>query len=290
MTQLFLAQSGQRMISGIPDYFSLNFDWQMTATGIFGRTNTPRTIYVKTDYLPFFVDQVIPQLNSEFILITACSDYSPEINFNREYNILLNSSKVKYWYMNNMKTKTEKTSSLPIGLGSAAYWNGCTEESLDKILIESRNNVNKEKKISDKIFCCFRNRTFNVCGDDMIIRPKILELIRDRTDLFDFYDEDSLDFPNYLKTLSKYKYSLCPHGNGMDPNPSALISLCLYTTPIIYSTVNSIDIYKDNDSVIFFEKFEELLDNNIMKDKPEINFEFLTNKYWADKINSLLVK
>lgn len=285
MKQIFLGQNGIKMLNGIPDCFSENFDCQVTATAVYSKTNNPKTVYIKTDFLPFFVNLILPNIKNEFILITACSDYSPEINFNNEYNILINHEKIKYWYMNNMKTKLDKTYSLPAGLAAGQFWNNCDEEEVDKLLLHLRNNTKVEEKIN-KVFCCFRNRDWNVCGDDMIIRPKILETIKGRTDIFDFYEEDSFNFKDFVETLSKYKYSLCPHGNGMDPNPNAWLSLIVKTTPIVYKTANSVSMFEEIDSVIFFENNEDLLSKDILKDKEEVFFDFLTNKYWSNKIKN----
>jgi hypothetical protein len=291
MGQIFLGQNGNKILNNVQDYFSLYFDCQITKNNIFTNTETPKTIYLKTDFLPIFVHNLLPKIKNSFILITACSDYSPEYNFPNEYKILIDSDKVVFWFMNNMKSNHEKTFSLPCGLAAGQFWQNCKEEEVDSFLIELRNQVSKEQKI-DKVFCCFRtkNRNFNVCGEDMIIRPQIMKLIVSRTDLFDFYEEDSLNFKDFVRMISKYKYSLCPHGNGMDPNPNSWLSLIVFTTPVIYKTVNSTDMFKDIDSVIFFEKFEELLDKNLYKEKPEIDFDFLTNKYWANKIKNKLQK
>jgi len=45
-------------------------------------------------------------------------------------------------------------------------------------------------------------------------------------------------------------------------------------------------MFSDNDVVIFFEKFEDILNKEIYVDKPYVDFEFLTYKYWVNKIKS----
>ena len=282
--EIFFSNDGNEFLSGRPDYFSSHFDWQITIDKICARTNKPKTVYIKTDFLPGFVNNILPNMIEPFILITSCSDYSPEINFNREYQILINHNLISYWFMQNMKTKTDKSFSLPQGVGSRDFLDSTPKDKVDEIIINARNSQIRENKI-DKVFCSFRDRGFNVCGEDMIIRPKILEVIKDRTDIFDFYD-NTLPFEEFVNTISKYKYSLCPHGNGMDPSPNAWISLAVKTTPVIYKIPNTIDQFQDTDSVIFFEKFEDLLDKNLFKTKPEVDFNFLTNNYWAIKILS----
>jgi hypothetical protein len=150
--------------------------------------------------------------------------------------------------------------------------------------LDVRNSIKSEDKI-DRVFCCFRERDINICGEDQAIRPKIAKLIEGRTDIFDFY-EPNMSFPEFVKTISKYKYALCPHGNGMDPSPLAWVSLIVGTTPVCYRTPNAVCQYEGTDSVIFFDELEQILDKEIYKPKPPIEFEFLTYKYWVDKINS----
>lgn len=285
--QIFLGQNGIKMQNGVPDFLSQHFDCQVTSSKIYLKKENPKFFYTKTDFLPLFVNHVLPNIKNEFVLITGCSDYSPEINFNREYNILTNHENFQFWFMNNMKTKTPKTFSLPAGLAAGQFWNGCTESEVDTLLLQLRAETKKEEK-KDKVFCCFRtkDRNWNDCGHSMIIRPRIMEIIKERTDIFDFYEEDSMNFKDFVQTISKYKHSLCPHGNGMDPNPNAWLSLIVQTTPVVYKIDNTVSMFEDTSSVIFFENFEELLEKSLYVDKPEINLEFLTNKFWANKIKN----
>jgi hypothetical protein len=109
--------------------------------------------------------------------------------------------------------------------------------------------------------------------------------VEGRTDIFDFY-EPNMPFPEFVKTISKYKYALCPHGNGMDPSPLAWVSLIVKTIPVCYRTPNAVSQYEGTDSVIFFDNLEEVLDKEIYKPKQPIDFDFLTYKYWASKINN----
>jgi len=285
--QIFVEQDGNKMIANVPDYFSTYFDWQVTRSKIYkNNINNPKTVYLKTDYLPFFVNVVLPQIKNQFILITACSDYSPEVNFSREYHILMNNANLKFWFMNNMRNKNEKSFSLPAGFGASAgnFWPDCTEKTADEKVLKFRNAVNINEKITDKIFCGFRSRDSNSCGSDMVIRPAIWDIIIKHKDLFDIYEP--MPFDNFLETLSKYKYCLNPHGNGMDPSPTCWLSLAMYTTPVIFKTPNVVDMFKGTDSVIFFEKFEEIIDKSFYVNKSPIDFEFLTCEYWANKIKS----
>ncbi len=290
--KIFLGQDGNKILAGWSDDFGEYFDWVMIPMGNIliarKKMEIPKTIYLKTDFLNLFVDTILPSIKNEFILITGASDFSPEVNFNRAYNILISSPKVKFWFMNNMRNKTEKSFSLPAGLGAGVPglgpvpgWN---EERIDKAIIKIRNSINISEKIKDRIFCSFRERTSNVAGQDMVIRPAIFEIVNRNKNFFDIFEP--MDTENFIRTLGKYKYSLCPHGNGLDPSPTMWLSLAVNTIPVIFNTANVRDMFSGKDSVIFFNKFEEIINKNLYSDRPSIDFEFLTCEYWANKIKS----
>jgi hypothetical protein len=297
--QVFLGQDGNKIVSGLPDNFSKYFDWQVVLFApsillIRKKVDNPKTIYLKTDFLPEFVNNILPLINDEFILITACSDFSPEVDFksiylNRAYRTLLKDPRLKFWFMNNMKTKTEKSFSLPVGLAAGKYWEGCTPEEVDKLILKIRDETDLDQKIENKIFCCFRPAWFNVSGEEMLIRPSIGEIVKKNLQIFDVFEPDSLPFEKFVRILSKYKYALCPQGNGMDPSPTSWLSLSVKTTPVIYRNPNTTDMFSGTDSVIFFDKFEEITDKNLYIEKSPIAFEFLTCEYWANKIKSKIL-
>jgi len=298
--QIFLGQDGNKILSGGPDNFSKYFDWTIVPFNqnilfTIKRKNIPQTIYLKTDFIPRFVKEILPLINNEFILITACSDFSPEVdfkhyNFKKNYDILIEDPRLKFWFMNNMKTKREKSFSLPVGFGAGIPGFGpignTPEQYVDNFVLEIRKSSKIENKKTDKIFCSFRDPGRNVCGEEMYIRGKILKIIEKQNDIFDIFPADSMNFEFFVKKLAEYKYSLCPHGNGMDPSPTAWLSLAVNTIPVIYETPNVVNMFEGTDSVIFFDKFEQIIDKNLYVDKNPIKFEFLTCEYWANKIKS----
>jgi len=292
--QIYLGQDGNLMANGQPDNFSKYFDWivsyfNLWTINLIKNKEIPKTIYIKTDILPAFVSQIFPKIESEFILISGGSDYSPEVNFNREYRALIGDRRLKHWFMNNLRNFHDKCSSLPAGFAAGTFWNNSTirdHPKTDQYFLDIRKSIRREKKI-DKVFCCFRPRQHNDCGADMVIRNKVCEILKNNTsDFFQIYDPDSLEFDDFVKELSKYKYALIPHGNGMDPNPTMWISLNSYTIPVIWETPNVIDMFNGKNSAIFFKNPEDFLDKSLYKEKEEIDFEFLTCEYWANKIKS----
>jgi len=287
MNNYFLSQNGHDIFAGRPDYFGSLFDWCFTVSGMHKKCEIPKTIYLKTDFLPHFVDNILPTIENEFVLITACSDYSPEVIFNREYNILINHPNVKYWFMNNMRTKTEKSFALPAGLGSRHLGPGDGPDYLGDVdgkLLEIRDRVLNSEKLN-KVFCGWKHRGSSVAGDDMILRPALSEFVKKHPDRFDVYEETT-PFYEFVEKMSSYKYVLCPGGNAPDPTPNAWFALMMGCIPIVWRVDNNVSIFDDVDSVIFFKEFEELLDDNFYVEKEKIEIDFLTNERWANKIKS----
>jgi len=299
--QIFLGQNGHNLNEGFPDNFSVYFDWVVLPMDmnipplIRKKTDNPKTVYVKTDYLKPFLDNILKKIPGDFILITGASDFSPQVSwrnyhFNEYYKKIIENPHLKLWYTNNLRFKEDKIFSLPCGIGAGKYWDGCTAEEVDNLILEIRDHSLKLNKIEDKVFCSFREAFFNVCGDDMLIRPGIMQIVNSHIDLFDIYEPDNKpskeSFIKFLKNLTKYKYALCPHGNGMDPSPTAWLALAMGVIPVIYKTPNVVDMFDGTNSVIFFENFPEISDKNLYQDREPINFEFLTCEYWANKIKS----
>jgi len=292
--QIYLGQDGNLLLKGLPDNFSKHFDWAVTMfnqhlPNVIKRNVMPKTIYVKIDFLPTFVNSVLPNIQTKFVLITGAGDYSPEVNFKREYNMLIKDARLKHWFMNNMRNFHEKCSSLPAGFAAGTFWDNSStrnHKKTDEYFLKIREKYSQQEKI-DKVFCSFRDRTQNDCGSDMVIRSKVLEVIKnDKSGIFDIYEPDSLGFEEFVDMISKYKYALIPHGNGMDPNPSMWIALNSSVTPVIWKTPNVIDMFRETDSVIFFDKPTDLTNKELYQDKGDIGFEFLTGEYWANKIKN----
>lgn len=286
--QIILGQDGHQLMTGNLDPFSKYFDWTIANNKIIKNKEIPETIYLKTDGLPYFVSDIFPLILNPFILISGGSDYSPEINFPIQYKYLLESSKIKFWYMNNMRSKTSKTFSLPGGIAAGKFWDNSTHKEVDEIILKYRDLSPKEK-IKDKIFCSFRSRHHNDCGKDMIIRPQVLEIVKKHSEMFDIYPPDSLNFKEYLSTLSRYKYILNPHGNGMDPSPTVWLSLLMNSIPVIYKIPNTISMFEDRDCVIFFDHFEQIANKDLYQEKDSVDFNFLTCEYWASKIKNTTI-
>ena len=277
---MFLADDGHHLIANKPSRFTSMFDWNATEHTFLKKTATPTTIFVKTDYLRRFVSQEFPHITNPFVLITGVADWSPSVNFPHEYEVLVNSPLVIRWYMTNCLCEHPKIVAYPGGL--------CHNETSDDIL--RRVRCESVKQSHSRILCIWRDRTFNVCGDQYIVRKRIEEFVKQHPDRFDWVDA-TLDSESFYRLASSYKFVLCPIGNGVDPCPKAYESMILKSVPIIVNTQNTKTVYADLPALLV-DRFEDVLDIDLdavyemyrERLSNDCLLDTLSCKYWYDRI------
>lgn len=110
-------------------------------------------------------------------------------------------------------------------------------------------------------------------------------------DIFDWV-EPNLESREFFELVAKYKYVLCPVGNGVDPCPKSFEAIILKTLPIMIRTINTVDVYSILPGLLV-DDFSELLINGVLENAYEswreiLNgdeiLEKMTCQYWANKI------
>lgn len=260
--------AGQPMIDNIPNEFSKNFDWILTRTHLFKRKEIPETIYTKTDFLPTFVRFVLPLLNTKFKLISGCGDFSPSVNFPREYIIIVNNPLLVRWYSNNKIHENDKVTAIPAGMCSLG------EKYHNLLLTLNKESLKVTKR--DKILCCWRERDFNHSGPQFITRAHVKKFILEYPDIFDWVEPNLIE-EDFYKLLMTYKYVLCPVGNGVDPSPKSFEAIALNTVPIMIRSANTREVYA-NLPCILVDDFKEIIDRTNL----EMKFEAIKDLLYKD--------
>lgn len=287
MKQLKLIDNnGVKMSNDLSDNFGSNFDWVITKNTIIKNKDLPKTIYIKTDFLPEFTKYILQTLTQEFILITGCSDYSPSVNFPNEFNTIINHTYLKMWYTNNRIIIHPKLKDYPAGMCS--YQNNY----IRNLLLYNYFDTNIQKT-NEKVLCIWNNRDTNVCGNEYVTRPTIRNWIKEYPDIFEWVEPTLTPF-EFFKLLSNYKYILCLVGNDIDPCPKSFEAIILKTIPIIIKTPNTIDVYEDLPCILV-DDFKEILEPGFLEtnyekykttlDSNEILYK-LSCEYWSNKIKS----
>lgn len=260
--------------------FSKNFDWiVLRNNNLIKNKITPITIYCDVHSLDFFSSNILEKIINNFTLITGCGDHLPQIHYKHAFDKIYQTKFLKLWYMENLAIKMEKCRSLPVGLASHS-------KEDEALLLSNMSNIQNIKKKNKIFICCYsrigNNEIFTRVGCN--VRETYKKYASEHPELFDVYDT-GIPLKDYLNHLKEYKYALCPHGYGLDPNPTAWYSLALNTIPIVHDTVNSRCMFKDiSDSVIYVKTPDEI--KNSLSDRPPCFKDFLTAKYWSNKILS----
>ena len=190
------------------------------------------------------------------------------------------------WYTNNKLAFHPKLKAYPCGMST-------TEDIYIEKLLSYRNKEETIQKSKEGVLSIWMDRNFNVCGKEFITRPTIRNWIKEQPNIFDWV-EPSLNRFEFYELVSKYKYILCPVGNGIDPCPKAFEAIILKTLPIIIKTPNTIDVYNELPCILV-DSFEEVLEPGFLEmnyekhkkmlDSNEILYK-LSCEYWSNKIKS----
>ena len=216
-------------------------------------------IYSNTEALDFlFEDLKAVRQFKNLILITHESDYPITKKV-----FLSKPSCISKWFGINVFYKDENLIPIPIGVPgkftefydkSFNYQDNAFDKKLDKIYINFRDNTNNKERSGLKSF--FEKKDWAVV------------------------DKNKIDPDEYQNNLKKYKYNLCPIGNGVD-------------TYRIWETLvaGSIPVTKKHNALNSFEKFPIIFLESLKFDNFESlklqsesfnlsNLNFLNIEYW----------
>ena len=231
-------------------------------------------LFVKTNFLNEFIEKCLPHLPDNIKLITHNSDVGIESNpFNEEL-----SRKSIYWFAQNLKfnvINNQYIYPIPIGFENRNW------------LKNGKLSVLKNVKVSEEkingMLCAFNTSTN-----------------RERIDILHYLDLNNhvkylrrVKHKDYMKTLSEYKLSICPEGNGVDTH-RIWESLLVETLPVVKKSNFVENLSSVGVPLFIIENWNEL--QNL--DEEKINYiystrylelknkEYISNKYWLNKIKS----
>lgn len=262
------------------------------------------SIYICTDLILYFIDNILPHIPTTFYLVMGDSDATVpggkiDIWFNNPKLIeeevclkIANHPKLIKWFAQNLLLIHEKVEQLPIGLDYHTIandpnkpWRGENEGTMpieQEIIL---NEVNKTAKpFYDRIPKIYVNFTVDLNNQDSE-RAKCLNKILNELICYD------LGFKNRTmvwKKYTEYTFILSPCGNGPDCHRT-WEALCLGCIPIVKSH-GSNSMYKDLPVLILNEwtdVSEQLLIDTIEKFKnTQFNYDKLSLKYWINQFSN----
>ena len=256
----------------------------------FEKLQTNDLLYIKTDKLLMF-SKIIDMIDTEFILITGCSDYTIpfDIFSEKEFNKFISNKNLIHWYAQNCMINHNKISLLPIGLDYHTISNNDTKWGKQMIPIK-QEKILKHVKNSGKPFWEREIKIFSNCHFQMNTkfgyeRYNALQMIPSNL----LYLQPSLQIRQITWICQlQYAFILCPFGNGYDCHRT-WESLILGNIPIV-KTSNLDKLYINLPVLIVKDWTEitlELLTMTIQKFKTQnFNYEKLKLQYWMNNIRN----
>jgi hypothetical protein len=226
-----------------------------------------KSIFVYTHILPFFFENILPKIESQFTLISHNSDNGVE-------NTMLpyaDSPKIKKWFCQNKYVFHPKIFSLPIGIANS-QWSHGNLQILEKVI---NTNLPKNNLVY-KNFDIDTNPTHRSQADQDTTKNG-------------FPMHPSSSFEEYIKQIKQSYFCFAPLGNGADCHR---IWECLYLrcVPIVPKRDYCFDDFKHL-PILFVDNFKcitkEFLEEKINSFYTEFtyNLDMLTIEYWKQQIN-----
>ena len=250
------------------------------------------SIYIKSNHLDYFVDNILDDIKSNFILYSGNSTLTVPLEAISEKNFekLLTSPKLLIWYCQNCIVNNHPIiKQLPLGLDYHTLYNnknhewGKTNESnlpkdQESLLLNIQKQSKPFKERIVKVYINFDNR-----NDSFGERR---EALKDIDKSIVFKPASRLKRTDDWKNMSKYCFVCCPAGNGIDTHRlwEALILGCV---PIVKSS-EFIKMY-DGLPVIIVDNFKQI-NQSFLKNRYEeyktdgYDFNKLRLKYWTKNL------
>lgn len=220
-------------------------------------------IFLKTDYVPRFFSEIHPRIKVEYILITHNADFSPiylktmdHAWIGHDFTQYLEDPQLVVWFAQNIDYKHQKLQPLPIGISNNYNHHGRVE-----LFFNAVRNVPPFDERCNQIYLNFTTST------NIRERQSALDFFRDKPYAHIAGQKSPQTF---LEDLKRFKYVLCPEGNGIDCHRTweALLMGCV---PILKHSM--------------IDKLFEGLPVILVNDWSEVT-EDLLNRYEQDRIHA----
>ncbi len=249
------------------------------------------SIFITSDLLEFFVQEILGKITNKFILVTGMSvktcpvEALKQISF---FKLINNSNLIKWCSQNNVIQHYPTIIQVPLGLDYHAVYNdpnkwkniadGVSPIEQEKYLIDVVNSAKPFYQRINKIYV-----NFDVNADRFGQRKKCLEEIP--SNLLKMYQKKLKRTQTWINT-TKYAFVLSPYGQGMDCHRT-WEALILGSIPIVKSK-EFVKMFEDLPVLIvndWKQINQKLLDETIEKFKTrEFNYDKLTLDYWIKKV------
>ncbi len=248
--------------------------------------NGRNIIFCKTELLK---DELIKigKIKNEVILISGNADEGIDSS-----HISIMPDNIKLWYCQNNLVFHDKLRSIPIGLentvinkrkGHGVAWPHAVQKI--QLLNDAFNGAGNEPP-SKFLYANFNTKT-NPIHRDPVKNTCI-------SSPFITWDEPSLSYPDFIKSVLDHEATICPAGNGIDTHRLYEILYCKRVA--VTFKIGDFPVYKDlyeKLPVVILNTVDDLKDHDrlqeligIAKQKKE-NLELLDFNFWRQLITNV---
>jgi hypothetical protein len=252
-------------------YISKIKEKHILLNNINNKFNNPQIIFSYSHNIKVLSEK-IDFFENNFILITHNSDQN--IIETEITSKILNCNKLVRWFTQNLCFEHYKLNFLPIGLANSQWLHG----NLDFF-----KNINNIRNLEYKFYKVYMNFSINTNYN------KRIDCYNKLKDKIQFLDDQK--YYDYLTTLSKYQFCICPEGNGVDTH-RFWEALYLNVVPIVISNslVNIIK-KKTNLPILIINDWNDInIDNLKYEDYvfDKNNQKYLSFDYYKNTIENII--
>ena len=228
-----------------------------------------KTIFVYVEYLYFFMNNILPNINHKFILVTHNEDHE----IDSTYLPLLNNINLLHMFSQNANITHEKLTPIPIGIANSMWEHG---NKHNIIILNSYLNSSVKYKL-------YTNFTI---ANNKEHRTDVMKKLKDNILSVIVEHKTHLD---YLKEIKEYKWIPSPKGNGIDCHRT-WETLYMGSIPLVDDTINTRFFKQLGLPIILISEWDNI---NIewLKEQTkniEYNYDSLDINWWSKKIKSYL--
>lgn len=202
-------------------------------------------IFVKTDLLPWFLDNRNPSV--PVTLVTGVSDLSPS---NRDAERILANTNIMKWIGCNIVQTAPKIIKLPIGVGEPERINGNHD-----MLVRLHSNRMPWSEKACTVCVPYHGKTH----EGRTIQPTL----------------PKLEFEDYMRAISAHRFVVCQRGNGVDTHRVCEV-LLMGSVPVIQRS--GLDDMYSQWPVLLVDTFEEIDTSEFQWDSEK--YEAFLDVFW----------
>lgn len=248
------------------------------------------TIYVCSTSIPQFIRDVLPKLNSRFILVSGdCDESIPyDILSVGEFERFIAHPLLIRWYAQNcIVFGYDKLRQIPIGLDYHTMMNPKNSWGKQMTPLEQEillvNTREKSLPLRERICLAYSNFHFSTKGKYCFDRKDAIAKLNPQCVV---YEAHQVERKTTWEKQAKYAFVISPHGNGLDCHRT-WEALCLGCIPIVKTS--PLDFLYDGLPVLIVDSWDEvsmeLLERIQLEYSTRVfSYEKLQLGYWMEKI------